>query len=410
MRVLVITQYFWPESFIINDLVELLHDRGLGVTVLTGKPNYPGGKIFDGYQASGIKLDRVGQVPIVRLPIFPRRDGSSLALIMNYLSFIISGVLYGPKTLKDVKYDVIFVYGISPILQAIVGIWLAYWRKVPMIVWVQDLWPETLSATGYIKQPLIISFVACIVRKIYGASDRILVQSRAFIPEVAALTDNVDKIHYYPNLYRPKVGGNNTNQSKLAADEIRANFSIVFAGNLGIAQSLDTIIDAAELLKSRDNIKFYFLGSGSMEGWLAQQITLRKLQNVHLMGRFEATDMQLLFEAASALLVSLKPNKVFNMTVPAKVSAYLSAGRPILACLDGEGARIVMEAQAGYCSPAGNAELLAKSIIRMKTAPLEVRKTMGEKGHKYFQSNYSSDLLVNKLIDQFEQTIKNGVR
>ena len=155
MHILIFSQYFWPESFRINDVAKTLCEQGHQVEVITGKPNYPNGKISDGYKLLGYQLDIHDDVVIHRIPLIPR-GSSRMWLALNYVSFVISGLLFSPWVLRSKKFDVIFVYGVSPILQAIPAIFLGWVKGIPVVLWVQDLWPESLSATGYIKNKTVI--------------------------------------------------------------------------------------------------------------------------------------------------------------------------------------------------------------------------------------------------------------
>jgi glycosyltransferase involved in cell wall biosynthesis len=404
MRVLLLTQYFWPENFLINSMVPLLVARGVEVTVLTGKPNYPDGLIFEGYQALGCQRDQHDGTTILRLPIIARGSRSHLRLALNYLSFIFSGFFFGRRLIGERGYDLLFVYAPSPLLQALPGIWLARGRKVPMVVWVQDLWPESLSATGSIKSQWLLSAVTRVVRWIYRASDRILVQSQAFVSPVANLTDDPSKIHYYPNLYKINNERQVSQRAMALANELQAHFSLVFAGNLGTAQGLDTIVEVARLLLAHPVFRIVLVGSGSLDGWLMQQRDAG-LSNLILAGRFDASDMHTIFDAAETLLVSLRPEPTFSLTIPSKIQAYLAAGRPILAALDGESSRIIREANAGLCSEAGNAQALAENVLHLaKLSPFE-REQMGRRGRLYFETHFAPDALADQLVKHFRDVI-----
>lgn len=407
MRILVVSQYFWPETFIINDLVQLLHDRGVEVTVLTGKPNYPGGRIFEGYRMCGVQRETLGPVKIVRLPLYPRGQRSAFGLALNYLSFIASGILFAPRALRNDEYDLVFVYAPSPLLQALSGAWLARLRKVPLLVWVQDLWPESLSATNHINNRHILAVIARVVRMIYRSADRILVQSRAFIEPVAVLADHSEKIHYYPNFYQTPMAHEPSMRALELISALRQYFSIVFAGNLGTAQSLDTIVDAARQLKSHQNIRIVLVGSGSMDQWLADQCEKYQLENLKLAGRFEFLDMPAIFEVAAGLLVTLKPDPTFELTIPSKVQAYLAAGRPIVAALDGEGARVIKESGAGLYSAAGDAGALVASILRLADLSDAERQKMGKQGRAYYERNFAPEMLADELIGHFREVMSS---
>jgi glycosyltransferase involved in cell wall biosynthesis len=405
MRVLLLTQYYWPENFLINSLVPLLVARGVEVTVLTGKPNYPDGLIFEGYQAGGCQRERHDDTIILRLPIVARGSRSRTRLALNYLSFIFSGFMFGQGLVRECEYDLVFVYAPSPLLQALPAIRLARSRRVPLVVWVQDLWPESLSATGGIKNRWLLDVVARVVRLIYRASDRILVQSRAFVVPVAVLTDDPAKIYYYPNLYKKSSEHVVSSRAMALVKELQAYFSVVFAGNLGTAQSLDTIVEAARQLLPHPEVRIVLVGSGSLDDWLTHQRDVYGLTNLILTGRFEASDMSAIFAAAEALLVSLRPEPTFGLTIPSKVQAYLAAGRPVLAALNGEGSRIISEAGAGLCSEAGNAKALAENVLRLAAlSPLE-RKQMGQSGRRYFERYFAAEALADELVEHFKEVI-----
>ncbi|MDO8298696.1 glycosyltransferase family 4 protein [Lacisediminimonas sp.] len=406
MKLLVITQYFWPENFLINDLVRELGDRGIEVVVLTGKPNYPEGRIADGYRSLRIQREMFGKAEVVRLPIVPRGRDSRLGLALNYLSFVVSGALLGPLAMRGRDFDLVFVYAPSPLLQALPAILMKRLKRTPLIVWVQDLWPESLSATGHVQAKWILHAVSIVVRFIYRSSSRVLIQSEAFRGPVAALTDRTEKIHYYPNLFVEPTNLNKPTERALAlAAELRRSFSVVFAGNLGTAQSLETVLDAAEFLRGYGNIRLWLVGSGSRDHWLAAEIDRRGLENVVVAGRFPATDMPVVLGAASALLVTLRAEPIFGYTIPSKIQAYLAAGRPIIAAIDGEGARVVVDAGAGISCPAGNARMLAESIVLLNAKSADELRGFGERGREYFLSHFSPAKLVDQLIEHFDQAV-----
>jgi glycosyltransferase involved in cell wall biosynthesis len=404
MRLLILSQYFWPETFIINDLARLLAERQIEVTVLTGKPNYPGGKIFDGYRAGGIQREQRDGIEVVRVPLLPRGERSGLKLALNYLSFIISASLAGTFALRGRQFDAVLVYAPSPLLKALAGMVIAWRKKAPLVLWVQDLWPESLSATGQVKNEPLLAFVGFLVRAIYRRCDLILVQSRAFVDSVASHGGRREKIEYYPNPYMlpdPSTAGSDVVS---LVERLRQSFSVVFAGNIGTAQDPETLLETARLLQD-DDIQIVFVGSGSRELWLAEQRTALGLSKLVLAGRFPAEDMPHLFAAASALLVTLAPQPIFALTVPSKLQAYLAAGRPIVAALDGEAARIIAEAEAGLCVPAGKAAELAEAIRRLHRMSQEQREAFGLRGRAYFERNFEPQKLTTDLIAHLEDAI-----
>lgn len=399
MRVLVVSQYFWPEGFRINEVVRSLVEKGVDVDVLTGKPNYPEGTVFNGYRAGGCQVESWAGATVYRVPLFPRGARSAWRLVLNYLSFVVTGLVFGPWLLRKRQYDVVFVYGLSPILLAIPALFLAWIKGRKVIVWVQDLWPESLSATGYVRNRRALRAVEWVVRWIYRHTDLLLVQSRAFEAPVAALAPG-KPIAYYPNsvdatfaeLPSPDVALPDVS----ALDE---GFAVVFAGNVGAGQAVEVMVEAAALLKDVPQIRFVVFGQGSRWDWMREEVQIRGLTNLHLPGRFPVNTMPGLMQKAGALLVTLADEPIFAMTVPNKVQAYMAAGRPILACLNGEGARLVAdEAQAGFSVPVQDAKALAAAVLQLYQMPAEDRARLGTNGRRYFKAHFDHDKLVDELM------------
>ena len=398
MRVLVVSQYFSPEIFRINEVVQSLVAKGVVVDVLTGNPNYPEGKIFAGYSAWGGKKEQVLGATVYRVPIFPRGKQGALRLALNYLSFVISGLLFGPWLLRKRRYDVVFVYGLSPIFLAIPAIFLAWLKDRKLVLWVQDLWPESLAATGYVRNQRVLQTVEWLVRWIYRHSDLLLVQSRAFEVPVAALSPG-KPIVYYPNSVDSTFADPPLTFVDLpevpALDE---GFAVVFAGNLGAAQAVEVMVEAASLLMHVPQIRFVIFGRGSRWEWMHEQVLAQRLTNLYLPGRFPANTMPGLMQKAGALLVTLADEPIFSLTVPNKLQAYLAAGRPILACLNGEGSRLVQEAQAGLSVPAQDAKALAAAVLQLYRMKPDERAHFGANGRRYFNTHFDHDRLVNELM------------
>ena len=405
MKILIVSQYFWPEEFTINEVSKTLVEKGNVVDVLTCMPNYPGGKTLPGYPAWKCQQENYQGISIHRVPFLPRgKNRCNLAI--NYLSFVISGLVFGPWMLRKKKFDVIFVYAPSPILQAIPAIFLGWLKGSPVVLWVQDLWPESLSATGYVQNRLLLKLVELVVRFIYSHVDLLLVQSRAFEESVCSLASGT------PIIYQPNSVGKIFDE--LVIDEIPyidgfdKGFSVMFAGNIGAAQSVSVIVEAASILKQYTDIHFVILGDGSSREWMLKEVQQRELLNLHLPGKFPVETMPAFMQKASVLLVTLTDKSIFALTVPNKVQAYLAIGRPIIACLNGEGARIVVEAGAGLATPAEDAKALAETILNVyKLTPVE-RKNMGENGRKYFQKHFNHDHLVDQLIGHLQSVSQNG--
>ncbi|WP_085717216.1 glycosyltransferase family 4 protein [Pseudomonas sp. B28(2017)] len=400
MRILVVTQYFWPESFIINDLVKALTAQGHDIKVLTGKPNYPDGVIFSGYSASGYQEEKFeSSVSVCRAPLRPRGVSGAKNLVLNYLSFVLNGLKFYPRAVKGEHFDAIFVFAPSPITSVIPAIYLKWKLRSHLAVWVQDLWPESLSATGFIKNKAILRVVGWLVKGIYAFVDTLLVQSRAFREPVARYS-NPGKVVYYPNSYQdapPSVEETRIPASLLA--ELESHFCLVFAGNLGTAQSVETLVEVADKLRHLSELRIVLVGSGSMLDWIETQKKNRVLDNLILAGRFAATEMPHFFSRAEGLLVTLKQNEAFSYTIPSKVQAYLAAGRPIIAALDGEGARVIQEAGAGLTTAAQDADGMANCIEQLFRMTSDERESLGRAGRAYYLEHFEMERQSQRLVE-----------
>lgn len=399
MRILIVSQYFWPENFIINDIARVLVEQGQDVSVATGKPNYPDGAIFEGYSASGFGNEQyLGNIQVIRTPMFPRGRGGAGNLVLNYLSFVFSGLLFFPWLFRRQKFDAILVFAPSPVLQAIPAILLSWLKGAKLVLWVQDLWPESLAATGYVRSWLLLRTVGWLVKGIYRCCDLLLVQSRAFIAPVARYAEG-NKIIYFPNSVDVgKVISTNECPPESLLSALGQYFCVVFAGNLGTAQALDTLVETAQLLRDDDKVRLVLIGSGSRLAWLQSEKCRLKLDNLLLPGRFPAGAMPAIFSHAGALLVSLSGEEIFQLTVPSKLQAYLAAGRPIIASLSGEGATVVLESCSGMVSPACEAKPLAENVRRMAMLSDSERSVMGQSGQAYFARHFEMRHQVRELI------------
>ncbi|NDP39360.1 MAG: glycosyltransferase family 4 protein [Rhodoferax sp.] len=403
MRVLIVSQYYWPEAFRINEVVRSLIEIGCHVTVLTGQPNYPQGKVFEGYCAIGFgaKQHEAGY-SIYRVPLAPRGRGDARGLVVNYLSFVLSASVLGPWLLRKQRFDVIFVFGMSPIFQAIPAVILKWIKRAKLVTWVQDLWPQSLEATGFVRNRRVLAMVAVLVRWIYRRCDLLLVQSQAFIPPVKAMADKTP-VEYHPNPGELAFG--QTQPMGPPALVLERGFNVVFAGNLGTVQALGTVLDAAELLLPHADVRIVLVGSGSRSEWLQQEVVRRQLGNVQLAGRFPTEAMPGILAQASALLVSLARSSIMSQTVPSKIQAYLAAGKPIIASLDGEGARVVEESGAGVACPAEDAAVLAEAVLRLRTIPHAELQRMGESGRIYYKQHFDPAMLAEKLLQHFTKVL-----
>jgi colanic acid biosynthesis glycosyl transferase WcaI len=401
MRILVVSQYFWPESFRVNELVSELTRRGHEVTVLTGKPNYPEGRLDPAFAAQPDAFSVYEGAEVLRVPLRPRGKGS-LRLVLNYWSFVFWACLLGPWKLRGRPFDLVFCFQTSPITAALPAVLLGWLKRAPLMLWVLDLWPDTLEAVGVLKSPRALHGVGQLVRFIYKRCGLILSQSQAFFPAVEKWSGTPQKNRYFPQWAEATFDETSEASAALTApEEMRphlGHFNIMFAGNLGEAQDLPTVLAAAALLKPHTHIRWLLVGDGRAAESIRQAIDAQGLQSqVHLLGRHPIERMPAFFATADALLVSLKKEAIFSMTIPGKVQAYLAAGRPILALLDGEGARVVAESGAGLVAPSGHAAALAEQALALSQKPATERALMGEQGRAYCREHFDRTKLMETL-------------
>lgn len=397
MRLLVVSQYFWPESFRVNDLVAELTARGHEVTVLTGQPNYPEGEVYPEFRADPERFSAFHGARVVRVPMLARGKTRS-RLVLNYASFALSGAVLGPLRLHDVRWDAIFVFQTSPITAALPALLLRKLRDTPVLMWVLDLWPESLSAVGAVRSPQILDAVGRLVSFTYKRCDLILAQSRAFFANIERWAGDTRRVRYFPGWAEALFVDGATGDLAPELSPWQGRFKVVFAGNIGEAQDFPAILDAAERLRDCEDIHWIVLGDGRAAPTVKEQIERRGLSaRVHLLGRFPLERMPSFFAGADALLVSLKADPTFASTIPGKVQSYLAAGVPLLGMLDGEGARVIEESGAGLTAPAGDGGALAEQVLALsKRSPAE-RAEMGARGRAYCAREFDRKVLIDRL-------------
>lgn len=400
MRLLIVSQYFWPENFRVNDLAAEMTRRGHTVTVLTGLPNYPEGVVQAEFRRDPARFARYGGAEVVRVPIAPRGKGSA-RLVLNYLSFVVSAGILGVWRLRGRQFDAIFVFQPSPITSCLPALLLGRLKSAPVLLWVLDLWPETLSAIGVVRSPWMLKLIGRLVGFVYRHCDLVLAQSRSFIASIDKYLRDETRIRYLPGWSEPLFSGN-LDEVEAAAEMLahRDTFNVVFAGNVGDAQDFPAILDAAERLRQRADIRWLIVGDGRAAAWVSAEINRRRLQEtVRMLGRHPIERMPSFFRDAGALLVTLKQDPVFAMTIPGKVQSYLAAGRPVVGMMDGEGARVINESGAGLVCPSGDSAGLARCVEQLAALSAAEREGMGARGSEYARKEFDRDRLLTQLED-----------
>jgi glycosyltransferase involved in cell wall biosynthesis len=397
VRILLLSQYFWPENFLINDVVAGLVGRGHEVLVCTGLPNYPAGRCFDGYGASGPFRQQYRGAQVRRVPLVPRGGGGALRLALNYLSFAGLATLLAPAVARG-RFDAILVYEPSPMTIGIPARALRALKRAPLAFWVQDLWPESLSATGSVRNRAILRLVEALIRWIYRGCDLVLVQSEAFIPSVEAHGVPRGRIRYLPNSADPLYRRVSASSEDAEAKELPPGFRVMYAGNIGAAQDFGTILGAAELLKERRDIQWIVLGEGRMRPWVEDQVRARGLAGTfHLFGARPPERMPGYFAHADVLLATLRREPIFAYTIPSKIQSYIACGRPIIAALEGEGGRIIRDARAGWVVPPEDPQALADAVLAARALARTELDAMGSRGEAWFREHFEREKLLSRL-------------
>lgn len=402
MNILVVSQYFYPEEFKINDLVTEFVNRGHNVTVLTGKPNYPKGQYFPGYRFSGVDEETYSGAKVIRVPLIKRGKGGSINLVLNYLSY----VYYAQKYIHrhTMAFDTIVCFEISPITQAYPALFCKKKYGGKVLLWIQDLWPESVTAAGNVKNKIVLGLLDKMVKHIYKGCDVLLIQSEGFKESILAKGDFAHKLLYVPNwaedLYLDCSRQNYDKISLLMPD----GFRVMFAGNIGAAQNVDAIIRAAAETKHIKEIKWIIVGDGrAREAVERMSAELGLYDTVFFLGRHPMAEMPTFFSFADGMIVSLKDEYIFSLTIPAKTQSYMASSKPIITMLNGEGNRIVDEAECGLIAMAGDYKALSQNVIRLYNMSMDERVKLGENGFRYYQRSFNKKSIVDRIIKSMEQ-------
>lgn len=406
-HILVVSQYFYPETFRINDMCLEWVKRGYKVTVVTGIPNYPMGKTFKGYGITKKRHEIWNGIEIYRIPLIPRGSGS-LGMIANYLSFMVSGMLAGK--MKNIKADLVFSFEVSPMTQVMTGISFAKKLHVPHYLYVQDLWPENVITVTGIKNPFVIKPIDKMVDYIYKNSDEIFATSPSFVEAICnrKVAVNREKVHYWPQyaeeFYKPI--DKNTAKAAAAAYGIPNDnsFKIIFTGNVGTAQGLQILPKTAESLKN-ENVKFVIVGDGRYLDTLTEEIKKYQVNDKFiLVPRQPAETVPALLASCEAAFISFAKDELWTKTIPAKLQSYMACGMPVIAAAEGETARIIAESGCGVCCNLGNAQQLGRIVTEMMQLDLT---EIGKNSRRYFDNNFTKQILMNMMDKYLNMERKN---
>jgi glycosyltransferase involved in cell wall biosynthesis len=404
MRILFLTQWFDPEpTFKGLQFALALQARGHSVQVLTGFPNYPGGKVYPGYRIHLWQREVMHGIPVLRVFLYPSHSRSAAGRVLNYLSFAVSASVLGTLLVKPA--DVAYVYH-PPATVGLPALAFKYLRHIPFMYDVQDLWPDTLTATGMVNGSVVLRLLGRWCQLVYRAAGRIAVLSPGFqqrLSERGVPSSKVRVIYNWTHAIRPAA------PDAALAESLAGKFVVLFAGNFGAAQGLDTVLDAAKLTQDRHPaVCFAFAGSGVEESRLRQRAVAEGLGNVVFLGRRSPEAMGGVYAWAAALLVHLRDDPLFAITIPSKTQTYLAIGKPILMGVCGDAADLVRAAGAGIVFASGQAAALAQAVEELLAMPESARERMGVAGRAYYEAHLSLAAGVKAFEEEFMRA--GGVR
>lgn len=409
-HILLISQYFYPETFRVNDMACEWVKRGYKVTVLTGIPNYPMGKYFDGYDKKHKTREIWNNVNIIRIPLIARGNSAnsilnSLGMVANYFSFIILGKKWvKSQEAANLNVDLVFTFEVSPMTQALIGLWYKKRYHVPTYLYVQDLWPENVETVTGIHNKFIIEPINRMVDKIYRKTDMIFTTSPSFVNAIINRKKLVDKrkVHYWPqyaeDFYKPM-----TPQPMSSIESSDNSYKIAFTGNIGTAQGLDVLPKAARLLKD-EAVKFIIVGDGRYQAEFEKQIDELAVREKFIMiPRVSSEKVPIILSNVDAGFISFNKTPLWENTIPAKLQSYMACGKAIIASASGETKRVITEAECGVCCDIGNPVSLADGIKKMMKLD---SKVMGQKARMYFEEKFDKKKLMDEMDKFFSMDIQ----
>lgn len=404
MRILIVTNHFKPESFRVNDVAFELSRRGHCVTVLTAIPDYPKGHFFAGYGYFKRRVETIDGVRVVRAAVIPRGKGRSLRMAINYLSVAVSFTLHGLYLAFAKRFDYVFVHDTSPAFIIGAACIVKRVQHTPLDVWILDMWPESLVAGG-VKSRLVYRLIHRMMDHFYHCADLLHISSHGFGVMLQKRGVDGAKVRYLPNWADSSMSA----PPAWRLPALPEGFIIMFAGNLGEAQDMEHVLQAAALTRHDADLHWVFVGDGRKRPWMEQFVEQHHLgATVHLMGRYPIETMPLFFARAHVMLVSLADKETLNMTLPAKVQAYMSNAKPLLAMMNGEGHDIVEAARCGSVVGAGQAEQLAAKATEMKQMKPEELQQLGQNGLQYYNRHFSYEVCMNEILRSIEQSEQSG--
>jgi len=405
LRVLLLTQWFEPEPVFKGlAFAQALRERGHQVQVITGFPNYPGGEIYKGYKLKWFQRQTMDGIEVCRVPLYPSHDGSAIGRAFNYISFAITSCLFG--ILFSRKADVIYAYH-PPLTVGMSAAIMGLFRRTPVVYDIQDMWPDTLKATGMLNNAKALSLIGWICKWIYRRAAALVVLSPGFKQLLLERGVPEQKVKVIYNWCDAKALSQPT--SLVKPERMQSRFNVVFAGTMGRAQALDAVIAAAAIIvKTHPQIQFVFVGGGMDVERLKQLALDQSPESVIFLPRMSMTDVGQVLFAADLLMVHLRDDPLFAITVPSKTQAYMAVGKPILMAVRGDAANIIRDAECGVVVEPEQADQIAQAVIEFSQLSQERLVEMGQNGLAYYQQNLSIQTGVDQFVQVFHSVQPSG--
>jgi colanic acid biosynthesis glycosyl transferase WcaI len=404
VHVLILTQYYTPEPVPRPaELARGLADRGIRVSVLTGFPNYPSGDLYEGYRQQLVQREVVDGIPVTRIPLFADHSKNALLRALNLLSFAATASLLGPLVTDDIDVVFVFAGGLPMGIPAWV---IGALKNVPFVFAIHDIWPETLVATGMLKNPLALRALSILEQFVYRKSAAIGLLTNGFRDNLVRKGVRTDKLNVISNWVDGKTYRVVPPDSTLAERTgMAGHFNVMFAGNMGFAQGLQTVIEAADLTRDVAGLQYVMVGDGIEKQRLEEEVAKRGLTNVRFLGRWPAEDMSALYAIADVLLCHLRRDPIYLLTVPSKTYTYLACGRPVLMAVGGEGRDLIDQTGSGLSCPSEDAQAMADVVRRFAAMTVEQRNAYGAAARRAYEELFRQEMLIGRYVKLFEDVI-----
>ena len=396
LNILLIAQNFWPENFPINSIVKNLSNK-INFTIITGKPNYPIGEFYKGYRATGVKIESYNKIhKVIRVPILPRKKATSIQLLLNYVSFLISGIFFGYFYTIGKKFDYVFVYCPSPATQIGIGLFFKKIKKIKLITWVQDIWPESFLATGHFNKTYLHGISNYVFHYLYKSNDLLLLQS-SFFKKYFIKNKILNKFTVVPNASDESLNRTPKNAKKYLDKNY---FNITYTGNIGTGQPFEKFcLVANKIYIKNKNIIFNIFGEGKVKNKLIDDIKKSNNKNIKIFNYVNKSKLAGIYKESDALLLLLKDKKIFNMTIPSKFQNYLMFKKPILGWITGQTAKIIEESECGLTAHPGNVKKFESMILKIYSLhKFKKYKIFCQNSYKLYKKNYTNKKICNLII------------